>query len=219
MFKILTTILLLSGNLLAKPIRVAILDSGVTGDFKFCKQAHVSMTGTGYKDNHGHGTFVAKLFAEYAGESDYCITSVKYYEPTFSGPNNLETFVKGLEYLSKQDVDVIVIAGGGPETPKQIEEYGLMKKLLDRNVKIIAAAGNGRTNLNQDCYYYPACYDSRITVVGCTNFAGNRCSSSNYGLVVDIWELGTFREMSGTSMATGVAAGKLVKLLAARRAR
>jgi subtilisin family serine protease len=74
------------------------------------------------------------------------------------------------------------------------------------------------------CDYFPACYDDRIVVVG--NLQDNidevkRAPSSNYGSYIKRWEIGTevlstlpggkFGRMTGTSQATAVATGKLVR--------
>lgn len=58
-------------------------------------------------------------------------------------------------------------------------------------------------------------YDKRIVVVGNKDSFGTRIKSSNYGKLVNRWEIGENQEaygitLTGTSQATAVATGKLI---------
>ena len=68
----------------------------------------------------------------------------------------------------------------------------------------------------EGCNYYPACYDSRIIVVGSSNQNGVRLDSSNYSSKVDAYMDGYEVKAdgithSGTSQSTAKMTGILVK--------
>lgn len=208
--------LLYSSSTAAAQIRVAVLDTGIRNaeNLPLCGESK-DLTGEGLVDLHGHGTNVSYLIKRYAGNADYCIIPIKYYSTEAPGFLNLKRTKQALRLALKYKVDVIVYAGGGPSI--NLEEKQLITEALDKNIKIVVAAGNNRHNLDKSCNYFPACYDSRIIVAGCAH-NGRICSFGNYGKVVDFYEDGlrvtaggiTF---SGTSQATAIRAGKLINQL------
>jgi subtilisin family serine protease len=239
---------------LAKTLTIAVIDTGVdrNSNDKLCKMGHKSFTvdktdTDALKDNHGHGTHVASLIRREAGLLDYCIVAIKYYADSQTGSQNLKAEMAAIQYAINIKVDYINLSEGGPEFDEKEEQ--LIKKALDQGIKIVAAAGNERSNIDEpENYYYPACYDKRITVVGNLKemprmswvdkfkelvqvpFSGGRSvigpplersPSSNYGKRVDRWEMGTEVEgvvpggktakLTGTSQATGIATGKMIR--------
>jgi hypothetical protein len=90
----------------------------------------------------------------------------------------------------------------------------LIEKALNRGIRVIAAAGNEGANLDKKCSFFPACYDSRIVIVGNGTSLTNRHPTSNYGKVVSIWYNGTifFRNkvLSGTSFSAPLVLAKIV---------
>lgn len=215
---------------LSRTLTVAVIDTGIDRDSnsKLCKFGHKSFTQDKdpLKDAHGHGTHVAGIIAKEAGNLDYCLVAVKFYEDSNIGSQNLTNTINAINYAIDIKVDYINYSGGGPIFNE--EEFLALKGALDKGIKVVAAAGNEGEDLDKECNYYPACYDRRITVVGnlrdaafFSTFKLTRNPSSNYGNIVTRWEIGTNIEsnlpggktgsMSGTSQATGVATGKLIK--------
>jgi thermitase len=185
----------------AKTIKVAVIDTGF--DFKsawknlgkdqdgrqlktpkLCKEGHKDFTGTGLQDNSGHGTHVAGIIAKFAEDADYCLVILKFYDPLVK-QNSLVISAQALKYAYNLGVDMINYSGGGDEF--SLDEYLTVKKILDKGVIFVAAAGNEKTVndfkiLKVDVQYeykaagdkavynykmyYPADYDSRVISVG-----------------------------------------------------
>lgn len=197
-----------------KPIKVAVLDTGFDMSYRFfanlCPGEHKDFTGTGLNDTYDHGTNVTGVIVGHAGKStEYCIVIIKVYDN-----KSEQKYTEGLRYAYTIGADIINISGGGPD--QIIFEKLIINKILDKGITVIAAAGNERKDLDQSCNYYPACYDHRIIVVGADAYYSNK------GRIVDIIEsgermLGFGRLMRGTSQATAVVTGKMIKLLVSRR--
>lgn len=219
----------------AKTLTIAVIDTGVDVSVpNLCRFGHKSFVpngeGSPLVDTNGHGSHIAGIIGANAGEGDYCIVSIKYYSDKNTAKENLASLTKALQYAININVKFINLSGGGPQSDK--EEFNLIKKALKKKIKIVVAAGNEHDDLDKSCNYFPACYDTRITMVGNLQkqntddrqFGPASTSispSSNYGKRVTRWEIGTDVEstlpggkrgkMSGTSQATAVATGKLVR--------
>lgn len=219
-----------------KPKIVVVIDSGFTfpkeGKTKLCKYGHKNFSNNkeatkpeGFKsavplDNHGHGTNIVGLIEQYAGDANYCIVILKYFDPKVTGLNNLAS-VEAFEYAIDINADYINYSGGGVESSYQ--ENKLVKEFLNKGGKIIAAAGNEKSDIDlKDKHFFPAMADQRVIVVGNAIrlderivkrnalgfdiedeetkmkkeiFVGNEqaypAESSNYGYRVNRWEYGT----------------------------
>lgn len=223
----------LSGNAYAKPIIIAVVDSGFGYQNKghgatLCKYGHKDFTldkqfsdkyGTSVpvpKDTHSHGTNVAGLIDNYLKKKnvDYCLVIIKYYSLNQNGNQNTLASAKALNYAVNIHADYINYSGGGPKV--DFFEKKAVESFLNQGGQFIAAAGNEGQNLdNPKNKFYPAMYDSRITVVGNLSVNGTRLMSSNNGYAVTRWEIGQDQTaygitLSGTSQACAVATGKIV---------
>lgn len=199
--------------------RVAVIDTGLDlSDSRFkkvlCKEGHKDFTGTGIKDTHGHGTHVAGLIKQYAGDSNYCMLIYKYYVQDIDCRNSE---MNALNEAIKQGASIINFSGGGQGF--QIQEYITIMSNMD--VKFVVAAGNDGKSLDESYSYYPASYNlSNIIIVGSYNYSNHRAEYSNYGSNV-IWEIGSnvlstlpdgkMGYMSGTSMAAPIHTGKMIR--------
>lgn len=215
-------ILLLSTLSFAKePIKVVIMDTGLDikdNRFTLCENIiGLDFTNQGLMDVMGHGTHIAGIIKKYAGDSNYCFIIMKYYSDIQTKDENLKAITSSLKMIKYIHPDFVNFSGGGPNYEKK--EYDLIKDMP--NVKFVVAAGNENINLDEDCDYYPACYKlPNIIVVGSLDTNKRKAKTSNYGNIVNFWEIGQHvkstlpndREgyMSGTSMATAVRTGKLV---------
>ena len=223
-----------------KPIVVAVIDTGF--DFKsdwkailksyptikkprLCKYGHKDFTGAGLIDNHGHGTHVAGLIAQFAKDANYCLVILKYYDPKIIVQDNLEQTRKSFERAIALKVDIINYSGGGKDRSK--EECSLIKEALDSGIQVVAAAGNERKNINQ-VPYYPAACDRRVQVVANVERNGEYANSSNFtdgklnsmflytemGVnVMSIAPNNQLNFMTGTSQAAAIKTGKDVFLM------
>ncbi|NJO48279.1 MAG: S8 family serine peptidase [Leptolyngbyaceae cyanobacterium RM2_2_4] len=208
---------------------VAVIDTGFTvsqstAGAKLCKYGHKDFTSLNEStstdktvtpvpvDNHGHGTNIAGVIQKFAGNANFCIVVLKYYDPKVVG-NNLDQTVKAIRYATQIGVKYINYSGGGIEHSEA--ERAAVKSFLDKGGIFIAAAGNERSDLSK-LAYYPAMDDARVTVVGSVEPNGEVAGYSNYGKQVTRWEYGTNQvgfgmSMSGTSQAAAVATGKIIK--------
>ncbi len=222
----------------AKTITIAVIDTGIDPSVgHLCKYGHKDFTNSPFeipsplRDDHGHGTHIAGLIKKYAGEGNYCLVAIKYYKESNSGAVNLKNMLEALRYAINIKADFINISGGGPEANPV--ERDLVKKALDQKTTLVFAAGNEGEDLDKKCSYFPACYfPDKVSIVGNllnrpawvpASYTGSNPinSRSNYGKVVNHWEVGTDVEsnspsgklvkMTGTSQATAIVTGKLVK--------
>ena len=228
MFLMLTALMVVLPQRLvhAKTLTIAVIDSGVDSSLPhLCKFGHKSFAKdlpNPLQDVNGHGTHIAGLISSTAGDGDYCLVSISYYDGRLPGNKNLANLVNALQYAVNIKVDFINLSGGGAIPDKK--EFKAIENALKRHTKVVVAAGNEKSDLDKKCDYFPACYDSRLVVVGNlqdVNSNISRSPSSNYGNVVTRWEIGTnvlstlpggrSGRMSGTSQACAIASGKLIR--------
>jgi subtilisin family serine protease len=163
-------------------------------------------------DSHGHGTNIAGLIQQYAGNKNYCMVILRYYSPRAINDNNLKNTVDAINYATNIGAKYINYSGGGGES--SLEERAAVKRFLDKGGRFIAAAGNEKANIDSHPYY-PAMDDRRVVKVGSVEKDGSVAKYSNYGKSVTRWEQGTNARalglvMSGTSQATAIATGKII---------
>jgi hypothetical protein len=209
---------------------VAVIDTGFTFSphtvgAKLCRFGHKDFTTFGQTikpsgfndpvpvDNHGHGTNVAGVIQANAGDAEFCIVIIKYYDPKAIANDNLKNTVKAIKYATNIGVKYINYSGGG--TDMSVEERDAVKAFLDKGGQFIAAAGNEKADLSIQPYY-PAMDDKRIVVVGSKEKDGSVSRYSNHGKQVTQWEYGSGVVgfgilMSGTSQAAAIATGKIIK--------
>ena len=207
-----------------KQLRVAVIDSGLDlNDYRLtdhlCNTGHKDFSGEGLVDLNGHGTTIAGLIEEYAGDGNYCLVIYKYLSSTTSDYYNQKNEVAAIAEAVKNNFKLVNISSGGPGFDEK--EYDLIR-LHPKTVFVVAAGNNGR-NLNRDCYYFPACYlAENEQVIGNLSRDGLTLSpSSNYGRALTASEIGEnvpsmlpgdrTGRTSGTSMATAIHMGKLIR--------
>lgn len=196
---------LLISLVLAKTVKVAVLDSGYDSskvkDLVLCEPSRAVED-----DTFNHGTPMVSLIKKGAGAQGYCF----YIYKVMPGPVALST--KALKDAIRNRVDVINYSGGSINSFNHIEQK-LIRKYLNQGGVFIAAAGNENTKLTKSkCNYYPACLDSRIIVIG------NKGNTTNYGPVIDHVVNGNDIEIddykaSGTSISAALFTGLYVRAL------
>lgn len=208
-------------------IKVAIIDTGLDlKDPRFkgflCKRGHKNfVSDETIEDIHGHGTFVAGLIKQYAGNAKYCLLVYKYYSDDATSTQNLNREVLAFNEAIKNGASVVNYSGGG--AGYSAEEAKAIKTHTETT--FVVAAGNERENLDiPGNEYWPASlFYPNMHVVASIDAIGNRSSSSNYGKKIEDKEIGEdissylpdgkTGTMSGTSMSTAIFSGKLVDKL------
>lgn len=221
-----------------KPVIVAVIDTGfdtssnwssILKHYKnlrkprLCKYGHMDFTGYGLSDNHGHGTHIASTIAANAGDANYCLVILKFFDSTKNVTDSQFDTLLAFQRAIDLKVNIINYSGGGLERSK--EECDVIKKALNAGITIIAAAGNESSDINKTPYY-PAMCDSRIKVVANVTANGEYHPRSNYTTdrpssrflykelgynVLALMPNNTVGFMSGTSQATAVLTGKTIK--------
>lgn len=225
MINILLTFLLVITNSYAESTnKIAIIDTGLDmKDKRFashlCISGHEDLTGEGLFDTVEHGTHVTGLIIKYAEQSDYCLIIIKFYSENKPASVNILNVNIALKIATDLNVNMVNFSGGG-EVP-DIEEQFII--LNNPQTTFIVASGNDGKNLDErGNYYFPASYNfPNIISVGSLLETGVRSKTSNYGNIVKAWEIGhnvlstvpnnKMDYKSGTSMATAIKTGKLIK--------
>lgn len=206
-----------------------------------CPSGHRDFTKTSLEDVKGHGTHISGLIDQYAKDiflsrygknSDtkvlnskklnYCQIIIKFYHLSNHPSSTMSTYNAALEYAISLKPNIINISAGG-EGSDDLEQI-LIKKALDQGTIVVAAAGNNGKTLNKikGSFYFPAMYDDRVIVVGNGINKHEPAYTSNRGPLVKVWENGEKQlslgiqdkdTLSGTSQATAVFTGKLIKYL------
>lgn len=216
----------LSAGLHAPFTKVAIIDTGLDlSDVRFkdvlCRDGHWNFVENSPNtfDTHGHGTHVAGLIKRYAEDANYCLVILRYYSKHLPNSVILANSIAAIRHAKDIGVNFINYSAGGNYFSE--EEYLAIRDLED--ITFVAAAGNDNKNIDYlENYYYPASYRLKnVVVVGNIDKQGNKVSSSNYGRKVTAWENGEnsyselpngkYGYMTGTSQATAIFTGKLVR--------
>lgn len=202
-----------------KQIRIAIIDTGLNlineSDINLCSD-YKRIDFTTDQDNVdrlGHGTNISYIIADRLKGLDYCITVIKAFSKSREDASVIiYSLSMAYNFITDNNYDIVNLSFGGPDKIPFEEESILT--LLEKNVKIFAAAGNEHMELtDNNCNYFPACYSKQIHTIG--NITSK---SSNYGEYVREWEDGTAiygggYKMTGTSQATAIATSKYVRKL------
>lgn len=205
---IVTTLISLKAH--SKTIKIAIIDTGINivnnSDIKICDKGILDASGAGSQDRVGHGTNISYIIADRLKGLDYCLYIIKYYDPLTTNFQRYKSFIVALKVAYMLNPDIINISAGGDGF--FLEEKSVVTNILKKNIMIVAAAGNNSWNLDKSCNYYPACYSTKITMVGNLTSGGKVADkTSNYGKRVSVWEIGdnvcaANICMTGTSQAT-----------------
>ena len=186
------------------------------------------------KDEHGHGTHIAGLIAKHAQPAPFCIMPMKYFDGNALGEDNLLRSCMALRKAIDMKADIINYSGGGV-SPSDTE-CALVKEALDKEIIIVVAAGNEKSDITKR-NFWPAMCDHRVIAVTAKDEFGNRLKTSNYSEVsvfkrgdkvngktvqlkieeghdlLSTLPGGQYGYMTGTSQATAIMTGKLANHL------
>ena len=175
-------------------------------------------------DYHGHGTHVAGIIG---GQGKVCKPGVapqvslmilKYYSPGAPGAVNLTNTINSIHYAIRNEAQIINFSGGGPH-PNE-EERKAIELALEKNILLVTAGGNEKSDIGERPYY-PASYGlSNILAVGASDKSDKHSLFSNRGKFIkahapgtkiySTLPLGRCGFLTGTSQSTPIFTGGAV---------
>lgn len=213
---------------------VAVIDSGV--DY-FHPDLRANILDFGYDfyhgraggyDDNGHGTHCAGIIGAARNgigvrgiAPRVKILPVKFLVPDGSG--DTADAIRAIDYAVARGARILSNSWGGGGFSQLLDDA--IQRALNKGVIFVAAAGN--SNLNNDVSpNYPANYAGVISV-GSTDSTDRRSSFSNYGAstvevfapgtaILSTYPGGTYKSLSGTSMATPQVSGALALALSVK---
>ncbi|MBA4495065.1 S8 family peptidase [Paenactinomyces guangxiensis] len=210
-------------------VKIAIVDTGVEANHPDLSGKVINGWDFVYDDSvpndaNGHGTHCAGIAAAVTNNGtgiagvapNARILAVRVLDGNGSG--TLSDVANGIRYAADQGAQVISLSLGGSSGTSTLSNA--VNYAWNSGSVVVAAAGNSNTSAPS----YPAYYSNAIAVASTTS-SDQRSSFSNYGSWVDVaapgssiystYIGGTYRTLSGTSMATPHVAG-VAGLLAAQ---
>lgn len=212
------------------PVKVAVIDSGIDHNHPELKNKIIANYNVlnplqkGMAD--AHGTHVAGIIAAekdngiggYGVFPNAQIISIDVFNRSIFTSDYL--IAEGILEAVRQKAQVINLSLSSSIPSPIVEEA--IKKALEANITVVAAAGNSGTNMNE----YPAAFEGVIGV-GATNVKNELADFSTYGPAVDVVAPGegiyssvydidkksTFAKLDGTSMATPMVTATAAMLL------
>jgi len=206
---------------LGEGVKVAVLDTGIDMDHPDLDGQIVAtqdFTGDGIQDVNGHGTHCAGIIAAKINDVGFIGVAPKAKLIIGKvlgndGSGAYEWISDGVRWAFDEGADVISMSLGGPSTTPGL--FQSIHEVLAQGGKIICAAGNDGS-LYTNNIGFPGKYGSVITVAS-HDYNGNPSGFSSRGGELDfigpgdgIWSTytgGSYRQLSGTSMATPYVAG------------
>ncbi len=218
---------------LKKDVVVAIIDTGIDNTHPFiAKNLYVKegtlsdsnfgmdFSGKGVSkspvDTHGHGSHIAGIIKSVY--PDVKILSLKYFNPSASGQENINSTVRAIKYAIDSNVDIINYSAGGDGAAS--EELAVLKEAERKGIMVVAAAGNKSANIDiKGKGFFPAsynlenimtvtAYDEDLKLLDSSNFGAHSVDISAPGhRIKSSLNNGRVGFLTGTSQATAFVTG------------
>ena len=215
-------------------VNVAVLDTGVIGhpDLKENIKGGVNFSSddrNDYQDRVGHGTHVAGIVA--AVDNAFGVIGVAPKANLYavkvlgdSGSGSFEMIAKGIDWAIENKMDILSMSLGS-NYPSEVL-HDALKRAYQKNITLVAAAGNDGDTYPDNDIDYPARYPE-VIAVGSVNKYLKRSWFSSDGTELDVMAPGQdiystylnneYSILSGTSMAAPFVTGVLALLISKHR--
>ncbi|MBD3249046.1 S8 family serine peptidase, partial [Candidatus Woesearchaeota archaeon] len=213
-------------------VKVAVLDTGIDDNEAFEDRIIMSedfVNSGSVLDYQGHGTHVAGIVAgdgKYKGVApDAHLMNAKVLDDY--GRGSTSSIISGIEWAVDNDADIISLSLGAPVS-EDIPLNDALQDAMDNGVIAVVASGNcGKGCSGFEGVTSPGNYEDVITVGAVDGSMGyaDFSSGQNIGLyikpdivapgvdIMSYYTSGSYKSMSGTSMATPHVAGAAALLL------
>ena len=173
--------------------KIAVIDTGSD-----LANEKYSVIGDNLKDHNGHGTaMVNNILAQ---TDDAYVISIKAMAD--DGTGNVSDICAAVQLATDLKVDIIFMALSFKDSGDYDAFKKLVKEAQDQKITFIVSAGN---NSAEAVKYLPAGLYGVITVGAILSDEGYKSPVSNYGSVVDYYEIANY-----TSDAASIFAGKYI---------
>ncbi|RSL85898.1 hypothetical protein CDV31_016489 [Fusarium ambrosium] len=206
-----------------EPVRVAVIDTGINGSDVYAKHIRgyrdfVTNKDDIKQDNTGHGTNSVKLVYKVCADAEVYVARVFEYDEADDDTQDL--MLKAIEHAKNiWNVDIISIASGFER------DHALMRRAIKRAASdgtLVFAAASNYGNIRQ--VTFPArmqdvicvyCTDGRAKVSQSINPAAQTTKSKNFAILGEGVSVppSIKEQVTGTSVATSIAAGLAGRLL------
>jgi len=213
----------------AAGIKVAILDTGIDLSHpdlvdNIKRGINIIRPSKSENDDNGHGTHVAGIVA--AANNEIGVVGVGHKAELYgvkvldrSGSGWTSDIIKGIEWCVNNGMQVVNMSFGSKYYNESFENA--VRAAYDKGLVMVAAAGN--SGPDENTVAYPAKY-GEVIAVSATDKSDNIASWSSRGSEVELaapgsninstYKDGTYKILSGTSMAAPHVAGVAALLLA-----
>lgn len=180
---------------------IALIDTGANGN----ADAYVNLTSDSDDDILGHGTLMANIIREVAGDKA-SIISIKAFND--DGTGSIATITAAVRYAIEADVDIINISASVRDSEKTVEFKAAIKDAVSHGITVVAAAGNN----GRDASEYTPANIPEVNTIGAA-FAIDKASLfsatsfSNYGECVDYWYIADSTSEAAANETGVLAAG------------
>jgi thermitase len=174
------------------------------------------------QDNEGHGTHVSGIIAAHGNNSEgisgICwsanLVPVKFMNQDGQGASS--DAIAGIEYAVKQGIKIINCSFGSRSKSSALHDA--VNYAQDHKTLLVVAAGNNGQNIDKKPIYPASFDDSNILAVAASTSDDTLASFSNFGSedvdvaapgdnILSTYLGGGYKVLSGTSMASPLAAG------------
>lgn len=161
---------------------IALIDSGVNGDLA---DASVNLTTESDEDANGHGTKLAQIIKDWAGDQA-SIISIKAFNS--DGTASISTVAAAVKYARLLGVDIINISASVLDSDNVTPLKDEVQNALEAGITVVASAGNDADDASK---YVPANIDGVDTVGSAVSLDGwstfKASATTNVGDCVDFY--------------------------------